>query len=122
MSGELQEHIIQSGPAHSSIIELNAGIGHSFQDRLQGLSRIVDGSHQCSLIRTRGNLARDVRAKHALRALDIGNIVNGDLNALSSHEEFQLVAGSLSNNAALIDDRNVVGELVRFLPVVRCTS
>ena len=115
MPGELQEHIIEGGAAHSRVIELNPGIRHGFQHSLQGLGGVIDRSHQCSLVRSRDDVPRHVRGEHACRALDVRNIVDRDLHTLSSHQEFQLVAGALGDNATLVDDSDVVGELVCFL-------
>jgi len=118
MSGELQEHIVQGRSTHPRVIELNPGICHGFQDGLQGLGSIIDRSHQCSLVSSGDDVPGHVRGEHTLRALDVRDIVDRDLHALSSHKQLQLIAGALRNNASLVDDSNVVGELVCFLQVL----
>ena len=52
------------------------------------------------------------------RAGLIGNVVNSDFHALSSDQELQFIARSLSNDSPFVDYRNVVRQLVRFFEVL----
>ena len=81
---------------------------------MQSFGRILHRANQRALISPGSDLTIDVAGQYLRGLFHLVEIMNGDFHPLSAHQQFELIAGSLSNNLALINNRNVVRQLVGF--------
>ena len=119
VSGQAQEDVIERRPTEADVIDDDARLIEFADDRGEPFRPAVRrrGDPTCVLIqrrRTDADLTEDPP-----RVVDAGPIVDDHLDPLAADLRLELVGRARSDDAAVVDDRDGIGELVGFLEILR---
>ena len=119
VSGEREEHVVERGPVDLEVLELHAGLvepSHGLREYARaGADRHADrAALALRLPRPVGH-----RPERLERTIAVGGLTEDDLDALAAVAVLQLVGRALGDHAAVVDHRDLVGQVVGLLEVLR---
>ena len=119
-AGQLQEDIVERGPAQPEVAHPDAGaaqLGGGLLDQLQAVPRSRKREPVRPLVGL--GLAAAHPGEHPLRLVALSGARELQLEDLTPDPILELAAGSLRDHLPVVDDGDPVGELVGLLEVLR---
>ena len=119
-AGQLQEDVVQRGPAQPDVADADLGPaqpGRRLLHQLQPVARRWEREPVRALVRLR--LAAAHPGEHRLRPVPLPRAGQFHLQDLAADPVLELVPGSLRDHLPPVDDGDPVGQLIGFLQVLR---
>ena len=120
LAGQLQEHVVERRPAQAHVVDADPGAAElrgGFLDQDEALARRRQGQPVRPPV-----LLRSAAADTKQRSLCLGALPHvGQLHLedVAADPVFELAARAFRDHPAVVDHRDLVGELVRFFEVLR---
>jgi len=118
-TGELQEHVVECWPAQPEAVHADTGVSQRrgcVLDQLEAVPRSRHRQPVGAILRLR--VAAADAAQHGLGLVAVRRARELDLEDLTADALLQLVPGALGDHPAVVDHRDPIRELVRFLQVL----